>query len=178
MKIFCNLKPNQCGQSFSKSVKRSVDLFLSLFFPSHIFLIAAGCPRNSFYTPSSSRKCNRLLNCALNILVLGTKTPAKTRQNSCQKQEKFVPSGTKLMPKGGKLTAKVFTACSSFFFLLYTQKFVLHTKKISFVLQKIAFVLQKQQLAHFFILKAYFIAFGTLSHTFPYFLSFQLTVQI
>jgi len=36
---------------------------------------AAGCPRNSFYTPlSPPRKCNRLLYCTLNFLVLCTKT--------------------------------------------------------------------------------------------------------
>jgi len=96
------------------------------------------------------------------------KTCAIRRQNLCHKAAKvcttgkffFLQNTAKLPPKGSKTCA------------IRQQKFVLRDQKFFPAHKKYHFCTAKKQLAHFLILYAYFSALGTLSHTFPYFLSF------
>jgi hypothetical protein len=104
-------------------VNKQVQIFFRLI----VFNSFKCCPKTQTHTLPSPRKCNRLLYCALNFLVLGTKTSSKTRQNYSQK-------AAELMPKGVKLATKVCTASSKIC--------TAHQKK-SFLLQKKSFVLQK-----------------------------------
>jgi len=120
---------------------------------SRLFLTAAGCPRNGFYTPSPSRLLRA------KILSTGhqkkTKTPAKRWLNLNQK-------AAKLEPKNSTARKKVYTACIC---TVLKKIFTAYLKK-TFVLQKITFLLPKIAISPFS---------GTLSQLLAHFLSFWYT---
>jgi len=130
-------------------VNKQVQIFFRLI----VFNSFKCCPKTQTHTLPSPRKCNRLLYCALNFLVLGTKTSSKTRQNYSQK-------AAELMPKGVKLATKVCTASSKIC--------TAHQKKIIFTTKKIICT-AKIAISTFYHTLGVLLSFW---HTFSYFPSF------